>query len=497
MVSGMKKHAYKILFLSLLLLGVQSVRADRTEPDYQRNLPKKMWGYVNAKGKVVISPKYARADPFMHGFALCYGYSPTTGKPDYKSMMFVDKAGHQYVMPSDGKEPPKPVGEAYYELDLQGKQIIRDTFTSILSTRGELMLLKRTDDFSVCDKSGHNLVILPPSWIMYGQNLRTGNYRCCVGRRAYEFTGATGKSFFPGFEQVEVHQRIPARYDYSYGLSEGLAAVRNMDGHWAYVDNEDKIQIDLPKDCSNAQPFSEGLAAVSIGGKPWSKLFGHARMSSFNGATFGFIDKTGRFVIPPRFPCPPNSWNSQFKNGLAPATTSKNGDVAFGCIDKKGRFVVPAIYKAVGNFSEGLVAVNTGPVGFDKELWAEEPRGAGSRMEQFSKFLRQYDFIGMTRSRVVSLLGQPDGLLSDTNFYYYTIESACTQSIVLVVKYKNDCVTAYSIGSVFFRSPKFQWITKRVKPDVDEDLIAFCRDHADQINDYSDERNDREETNWR
>jgi hypothetical protein len=80
--------------------------------------------------------------------------------------------------------------------------------------------------------------------------------------------------------------------------------------------------------------FSEGLAAVrAADGK------------------LGYIDKTGKIVIPPQF-----LYARPFSEGLAAVS---NDQFAFGYIDAHGKVVIPLMYHNVypGNFSEGIALV--------------------------------------------------------------------------------------------------------------------------------------------
>jgi len=433
---------------------------------------KELWGYLDQKGKVVIKPQFADARPFMHGFAKVWNYYDETNKTDWSHCVFVDKSGRQY-------NSAVKVGEdAYEHYTDDGRQILQDTFTAILSSRGRLMLLKRQYDLTVADASGHIVAQVPPEWIPQGLNPKTGNFWCRFNKTDYEFTGPIKQGLVPGFEAAGTPKKLPPSYDYVEEFSEGLAAAMTKDGHWAYIDSDGKVQIELPKDCSNAQRFSEGLAAVSIGGKPWSTSGPHARTSAYNGAKFGFINKSGKFVIPPKFPCPYKAWSSQFKNGLALATREKNGDTAYGYIGRKGAFVVKPIYRAVAAFNDGLAAFDSGPVGFDKDRWTQ---GSYSRVYLISTFLREFDFIGMPRPQVFELLGKPDGIIPITSYDYYSLEGGCLGATQCTVQYKNDRVSAYHIGSSWDFTPgrpPVSWMTSNAKPEFEEDLTAFCAAHA-------------------
>ena len=122
---------------------------------------------------------------------------------------------------------------------------------------------------------------------------------------------------------------IPPKYNDVQPFSEGLAAVA-IGGEYGYIDRSGKMVI--PPQFENAGPFSEGLAAVQIKGK------------------YGYIDKTGKLVI-----------NGEefvlargFSEGLA-AVMVKNDQ--YGYIDKTGKFVIQPQFHRVGDFSEGLAPV--------------------------------------------------------------------------------------------------------------------------------------------
>src|SRR5204863_10120351 len=68
---------------------------------------------------------------------------------------------------------------------------------------------------------------------------------------------------------------------------------------------------------------------------------------------YGFIDKTGKLVVPPQFTQQPGD----FVDGVSRV----QGKYALGFIDRDGRFVIPEESKKLDmSFSEGLVAAVSG-----------------------------------------------------------------------------------------------------------------------------------------
>lgn len=74
-----------------------------------------------------------------------------------------------------------------------------------------------------------------------------------------------------------------------------------------------------------------------------------ASLKTVNGIRWGYIDRTGKMVLPPRF----RSAGAFGSNGLASAGTEKGT----GLIDVTGRFVVQPVYDSISDFNEGHAVV--------------------------------------------------------------------------------------------------------------------------------------------
>jgi WG containing repeat len=91
----------------------------------------------------------------------------------------------------------------------------------------------------------------------------------------------------------------PPQFDYTFKFSEGLASVRI--GHqWGAIDTSGNLVI--PPQFDLLECFSEGLAIAYVGGKvEYSKMYGMTDRLMMVGGMWGVVDKTGKFVISPRF----------------------------------------------------------------------------------------------------------------------------------------------------------------------------------------------------
>lgn len=134
-------------------------------------------------------------------------------------------------------------------------------------------------------------------------------------------------------------------------FSEGLALVSKCDENgenckYSYIDKTGKTVLELPAKYVSCGSFSDGLAVVSM-------LF-TGTGETMQDYRFGYIDITGKEVIPPTF------YNAgDFRYNRAPV---ESGDYKVGYINKAGKVVIPYKYYKTGEmkdylFSEGLASV--------------------------------------------------------------------------------------------------------------------------------------------
>ena len=136
---------------------------------------------------------------------------------------------------------------------------------------------------------------------------------------------------------------IEPRWRLAYAFSERLGLV--LDGatyRYLFLDPRGDIAVRLPPSIGHAYAFSEGLALASVAEiRPYNDGSGFYPMS---GGRFGFVDRSGSFVIEPQFRV-----GVELQRGLAPAKRGRG----CGYIDRTGSFVVPPEYDGVGAVTEG------------------------------------------------------------------------------------------------------------------------------------------------
>ena len=178
------------------------------------------------------------------------------------------------------------------------------------------------------DRSGYVRFIIPNKW-MDARPFSEGLAAVKDNNGKWGFIDETGSIV------------LPYRWNNCFsGFHEGLASVKDVSGKWGYINK--RGQLVIPCQWESAYEFSEGLAVVC---GPNHK--------------YGYIDKHGQMVIP-------NKWGHacSFKEGIASVSVKEvcviNGHLFYpqsGYIDKKGSVVIPCRWYYAGDFQDGLAVV--------------------------------------------------------------------------------------------------------------------------------------------
>lgn len=187
-----------------------------------------------------------------------------------------------------------------------------------------------------------------------------------------------------GFIDIMGKEQIEPQFQEVGNFSEGLASVQ-IGEEWGFIDKTGRVVIEPQYEVANC--FSEGLAVVAknnevflinrTGQTIFSRNMYELQLRVYENARFsegliaaydcrlskyGFMDKTGKFVIKPKF-----DEASLFSEGLARVTAMEDDEEKVGFIDHRGQFVIPPTLNTDADFdrnstdfSEGLASISEG-----------------------------------------------------------------------------------------------------------------------------------------
>jgi hypothetical protein len=289
-------------------------------PSYYR------WGFIDKSGKIVINPQFKAVNSFHEGLAAVVLQSGKMG--------YIDKQGRIAI-------PTMFDSSQYLTMDAYETAPAQSDFSN---GRAVVWINGKA---AVIDPSGA-FVVKP------GTHSRIG------GESEHMLAFADENELY-GYLDMNGHVAIQPQFNSASAFSEGLAAVEirdraNRRNRRCYIDKTGKIVLE-DKSWFALTAFKEGLAMVVV-------------KNDAAGYKFidGFIDKTGKFVIPAKF-----AYASAFKEGRALAGTAPG---TYGYIDKSGNWAIPANFHSMMfyGFSEGLAAVPAGWIG-NREWGYIDPSG--------------------------------------------------------------------------------------------------------------------------
>ena len=320
------------------------------------------WGYIDRSGRVVIKPQFDSARFFREGRARINEWGegpngfPMGASGGKKTSGYIDKTGRIVIsLPANYRKYDfyeglatvcRQVRDSVWKcgfIDVSGRTVIGFQFDEAEAFSQGLAAVRVGEQWGYINKFGR--YVIQPRFTGFADGFREG----LAAVRDKEFNGFIDRS-----------GRLVSKLQISElsGYSEGLAAVLirrdAQDPHpeWVYIDEKENIILRLGKvpQIKYAFPFSAGMAAV------------------FTEDKMGYIDKSGKFVISPRFedvdrPLGPREEFQMprsfglpfsFSDGLAAVFMGKK----WGVIDKTGRFISNDRFDHAWPVYNGMVAIS-------------------------------------------------------------------------------------------------------------------------------------------
>jgi len=263
------------------------------------------WGYINRNGDVVVKPQFQ----FAYDFANELGKVTTASG----STSFINASG-----------------EVFLELGNQ--------FPVVLDFSNDRAAFSVNEKWGFIDRSGK--IVIEAKYDdtrAFSEGFAAVNVGAVLKRGSPHDSRAGGKW---GFVDRSGRVAIPVEFEHvdHFGFRDGLALVEKArqvlyikaDGRTAF-----QLHFEPNHRIFGPRHFCDGLARVDTAADP--------------GYT-GFVDKTGKVVIEPRFEA------GEFSEGLCTFTVDRRK----GYMDKSARIVIEPQFAIAGEFSEGLAITGDG-----------------------------------------------------------------------------------------------------------------------------------------
>jgi len=334
-------------------------------------------GFVNNQGTVIVPPKYSSVSPFRYGYARVADSFGTWGiidrngnevvSPQYNLMKefghqsflvcrkgkygFIKRNGTVITAPTYDSITPKGEGlymtEAHLEyglVDSEGREVIPPKYIWIgVFEDGIAQIQQPTKDynsaFGLINKEGDE--VLPPiySSMGYYYDGLARVSKVINGRILYGYINRNGEVVVP-----LKYTKLAIRF------TEGLSQFLTIDNKIGFIDTSGKEVILLPNKYVWAEDFKNGYARVEVS-IPFAGY-------QYSGMTrWGFIDKKGNEVVPPKYLKAEDCSDGLAKVGLYSDYANNYTGLVWGFVNMKGEEITPFEYYDATSFSEGLAAV--------------------------------------------------------------------------------------------------------------------------------------------
>ena len=306
-------------------------------------------GYINTKGEVVIPPIYFYGTDFENGAATV---TTTRGSFVYSgSRSVLDGRGNWLVAPA-------PLGMRSFQRFKNGFISVRDeSGERFMDSRGNVVFENHFDEISIICGTKHfaflqngkwgvintkGEVVIPPE---HDYRPEFHNDIIVLSNRHPGYPDAGDGMEIPIASLVDENGAIISenRYLTIRNGGEGLFVVAGESSfRFGFIDGSGKEVI--PPQYAAVGGFSEGLSAAAVISPERKKQI------------WGYIDRQGGYIIEPRF-----TEAGKFSEGLAAVAVDGgnegDGAVRWGYIDKRGEFVIPPLFESANAFLDGGAVV--------------------------------------------------------------------------------------------------------------------------------------------
>lgn len=240
-------------------------------------------------------------------------------------------------------------------IDTSGNPVVPPGYSAVRGFHEGMAAVAKGGSFGYIDSTGKVVIKLQ---YVYDGEFRTGLSDFQSGRALVK-TGAGRYRLIDKAGKSITRQSLTAARPFS----EGLAAV-TLGGKPGYINTSGKLAFSLSPEVIAQGAFHEGFAAVRLG-KGWGYIdrkgkvtikdlpgsaadFSEGLAAVQSGSTYRYIGRSGKWAVKPCFDAA-----GSFSEGLAPVKVRGR----YGYIDKAGTYVIHPLYTKASGFRNGLAVV--------------------------------------------------------------------------------------------------------------------------------------------
>lgn len=311
----------------------QETRAIYLFPVVKKEIGGNKWGYMDAKGKMVLPGTYDHAEDFQENGLAIVGLMDKSGVINDKGY-FIVKPKYDTINPfSEGRAVVNDL-QGFKVIDESGKEITEKAYSIIVGEYKEGRVRAVEIDahgkylYGYLNKRGKEVIPL-----LY----ETAN--------DFEKGKAVVKTKDGHFQLIDLTGKVLQSYPYAYvgNYREGLLPFKkSSEGKNGYIDEQGKTVIE--PQFSNAEPFIDNRAIVSL--------------SENNRDLYGVIDRTGHFVIKANYNQILYLDEGRFAIGKEIDPKQPCMRSIYALADANGHILTGFIFTGITKFQDGLASVS-------------------------------------------------------------------------------------------------------------------------------------------
>jgi hypothetical protein len=288
------------------------------------------WGYINAKGKIILSPIYEHGGDFQDNGLAIVQLMDHSGVIDEKGY-FIVKPKYETINPFSEGRATVITPKGFKVIDESGKETTPRTYSFIGDYKDGRAIIADTDEhgqylYGYLNRRGKE--VFPLSYVM-ASNFQDGKAVVQNSDGTYSLIGLAGKVF--------------KTYSYAFvgNYGDGLMTFqKTKGGTYGYIDEKGEIVIE--SQFSSAQAFIDGRAIVQV--------------TRDEKEFYGLIDQKGHFVLKPYYQTIEYLGEGRVAIGKAIVPNKPYMGTVYAIADLDGHILTGFLFNRMTKFEDGIAS---------------------------------------------------------------------------------------------------------------------------------------------